>query len=424
MPISGSGTGTPITASSAAYAPDRSAPLLPLDEWRRIIGWNPWHFHGFSNAAMAPTSNCNGVVKQYDWQGADAAGRANVIESILAAEQKLQMWLGYAPAPQFESDLVAYSRHNTVRRGQSYDASGRWLAVKLNNGNVKAVGQMTRTLIGDVEVQFHDDDGDDLNERFTLTVGTTVTDATEIGVYFTQADRFDGSEVSERWRVVPVTVKISGGVATINGRSWTIGRPVKYEAASAPDLDPSVAGNFAASLSVYRVYADTTQQGAFEWETAPTACCEGLDPSGLHSADARFTIRNAELGYVAGETATYDTTAAVWRASRWGLCYEPTHVRVNYLAGAPLEAGQMSGQMKAIVTRLAAAELTRRICSCDTANHALHQWQFDMARAAGANDEQYSISDGDLSNPFGTRGGQIWAWKQVKHLALMGAAMP
>ena len=100
MPSSGGGTGTPITPATSTYAPDRSAPLLPLDEWRRIIGWNPWHFWGFSNDKISPTSNCNGVVKQYDWQGTDAAGRTNVVDAILTAEQKLKQFLGFAPAPR------------------------------------------------------------------------------------------------------------------------------------------------------------------------------------------------------------------------------------------------------------------------------------------------------------------------------------
>ena len=67
--------------------------------------------------------------------------------------------------------------------------------------------------------------------------------------------------------------------------------------------------------------------------------------------------------------------------------------------------------------RLAAAELSTRVCACDTANRELYRWQFDLSRAAGANDEQYQISANDLDNPFGTRAGQVAAWKEVKHLS-------
>jgi len=425
----GSGTGTPIAApsSTSTTTPDRSAPLLPLDEWRRIIGWNPWHFWGFSNATLAPTSACNSVVKQYAWQGTDAAGRADVLDAIQTAEDKLRLHLGFSVAPRYELDDVTWPRSNNMRatRLWSADAAGRWVNVHVKNGYVKQLGIPARALIGNATVVFHDYDNDGLNEAFTLSIGTTVTDVSELAVYFKATERFDGSGVSERWRVQPLQISIASGTATITGRTWTIGKPALYEGVSSADIDPTNAANFPTELAVYRYYTDTTDQGLFVWESAPGACCdESSDPSSYYTANARYTLRDAALGYVGGEAATYNTTTALWEAACWDLDYEPTFARVSYLAGSSLENAQMSGRYKAIVARLAAAELSRRICACDAANHELHRWQFEMSRAAGANDEQYQISEGDLSNPLGTRGGQIWAWKQVKSLAQMGASLP
>lgn len=66
---------------------------------------------------------------------------------------------------------------------------------------------------------------------------------------------------------------------------------------------------------------------------------------------------------------------------------------------------------------MAAAEMPRKICACDESNRELHRWQFDVARSAGANDEAYgAVSDIDINNPFGTRRGQIYAWKEVRAL--------
>jgi hypothetical protein len=409
---------------------DRSAPLLSLEEWREIIGWNPWHFWGLAGDAVPITSACNTAVTQYGWQSADAAGRADILEAISAAEETLIEHLGFAPAPRWEIDELPFPQFND-RRGQflsAVDAIGEWMPFKLKHGEVLEIGAMARTAIGTPAVTLSDTDSDNLDDTFTLTIATTVTDPDEIAVYFDSGDRFDGSGVSERWRVRPVSVSIAGGTATIKGKAWTIVRPVLYEGASSAALDPATAANFASTLAVYRLYTSSADQGEFVWETEPGGCVDctsgvsnAQDPSAISTVDARYVIRNSELGFVAGETAAYDSTLGEWVAQAWAYGYAPTRVRVNYLAGRPMIDGRMMRQMMTVVARMAAAELSRRICACDVANRELYRWQFDRARSAGVNDEQYSIDPRDLGNPFGTREGHIWAWKQVKSLALVSA---
>lgn len=408
---------------------DRTAPMLSLEEWREIIGWNPWHFWGLAGEKVPVTSACNTTIAQYSWQQTDAAGRAEILESIMAAEGVLVEYLGFAPAPRYEVDEVPFPQYHD-RRGQflsAVDAIGEWMPFKLKRGEVLGLGVLTRSLIGNASVTLSDTDNDGLKETFTITVSTTITDPNEIGVYFVAGDRYDGSDVDERWRIRPVSVTIAGGIATIKGRAWTIVRPVLYEGVGRAPLDPDDAGNFAASLAVYRVFTDTTDQGAFIWETSPGGCVDcasapnANDPSAISTVSARYVIRHAELGIVAGETAAYDTTKGEYVAQAWAYGYPPARVQVNYLAGKPLLSGRMTREMRVIVARLASAELSRRICACDDANRELYRWQFDRARSAGANDEQYSIDQRDLGNPFGTREGHIWAWKQVKTLALASA---
>lgn len=409
---------------------DQSAPLLSLEEWREIIGWNPWHFWGLAGDKAPVTSACNTAVTQYGWQGADAAGRADIVEAISAAEQTLIEYLGFSPAPRYEMDELPFPQYND-RRGQflsATDAMGQWMPFKLKRGELIETGTLARTLVGDAVVTLSDDDNDGLKETFTLSIATAVTDPSEIAVYFTAADRFDGSDVSERWRVRPVSVAISAGVATIKGRAWCIVKPVRYEGVSALPLDPADTANFASSLAVYRLYTDPTDQGAFVWETSPGGCIDcadanlnANDPSAVATVSARYVIRNADIGIVAGEAAIYNAATQQWCAQGWPYGYAPARARVNYLAGKPLLDGRMNRQMRAIVARMASAELSRRICACDVANRELYRWQFDRARSAGVNDEQYSIDPADLGNPFGTREGHIWAWKQVKTLALASA---
>lgn len=85
-------------------------------------------------------------------------------------------------------------------------------------------------------------------------------------------------------------------------------------------------------------------------------------------------------------------------------------------AGWPLDSdGQMARIYQTVVARLAAAELARPICGCESANRELARWQFDLARSGGANDEVYgAVSAGDLDNPLGTRRGHIAAWRFIR----------
>ena len=78
------------------------------------------------------------------------------------------------------------------------------------------------------------------------------------------------------------------------------------------------------------------------------------------------------------------------------------------------ESGSTDNLWKTVVARLAAAELTRPICACASANKELAEWQWDLSRNGGS-DEVYS-PPGDLTNPIGGRRGHIHAWRTFQQL--------
>jgi hypothetical protein len=76
----------------------------------------------------------------------------------------------------------------------------------------------------------------------------------------------------------------------------------------------------------------------------------------------------------------------------------------------------MDRKFQVAVARLAAAELARPICACETANRELYRWQFDLSRSGGAADEAYAfMSPEQLNNPLGMRRGHIYAWQFVQN---------
>lgn len=410
--------------------------LLPLEQFRRHFSFHPFHFWQLADTNLVPvTTACDTVVYEYAWQGLDAAGRSEIREAIEEAEQKLRRYLGYRVAPQYTEATVAYPAYTDHRlwNFSEADGNGRWIGMRLPEGEIRAIGVESLTAIGTANVAATDEDGDGLDDTFTLTIATTETDSDKIAVYFAAADRLDNQAAGERWRIQPVQVSISGGTATIIGRYWLLVKPILYEGVSKRSLDPTDASSFVTTLEVKIRTTDPTgtttddSQAVLIWETAPYpywwgggGCCgsnpgnDSRDPAATAQAVARVGIRDAKNGIVTVGAAAYNATDGVWYAIDWSICRPPDRVKIRYLAGLELEDGQMQPLWQDVVAMMAAAQMNRPICACDTANRKLYDAQFDLARAAGANDEQYSIAPEDLANPFGTRRGQVRAYQLVR----------
>lgn len=434
--------------------------LLPLDTWRSILGFHPWFFWGLADQdRLRITSACNGLVTELPWQATDAAGRSEIRQAIEDAETLLASYLGFSVAPHYVESTVPWPRYldaSLMRTGPS-DPTGRWLTVQLPEGQIRAAGveQLTSVSLA-AAVVLSDPDGDGYDEKFTVgPIATTITDPAEIAVYFAAADRFDGpdytSAVGSHWRVQPVNITISGGFVTITGARWLLVPPLIYQGliGIGDGLDPQAPANAVTTLDIYQRTTATNgttitdAQATIIWETHPTwgdgwwcqcGCTTPVsaysgspyDPAAVAQAAGRVDIHNAQLGIVAAAQAAYNSTTGIFSSLSWDVCTEPDRVTVRYLAGFPLASdGQMQEPYRTMVARLAAAELARPICACDEANRELYRWQFDLARTAGSGDEAYgAVSQEDLNNPFGTRRGHVYAWKQVKNVRQLRGLLP
>ena len=434
--------------------------LLPLDAWRQIMGFSPWHFWGLAdNQLLAVTSACNGIVTEYPWQQTDAAGREDIRQAIENAEKLIRDYVGFSPAPRYSDATVPWPRYldASLMRTGPRDPTGRWLTVQLPEGYVQAAGVEQLTSIGLASpVVLSDPDGDGYLERFTIgPIATAITDPRQIAVYFAAADRFDGpdfsSAIGDRWRIQPVNVSIAGGFVTITGARWLLVPPLRYQGLIniGTGLNPATAGNWVTTLDIYQ--RSTNQAGitindaqaTIIWETHPTwgdawwcqcGCANPVtayggspfDPAAIAQAAGRVDLHNAAFGIVAPAQAAFNATTGIFSSLSWDVCTEPDRVIVRYLAGQPLASdGQMDAKWRVIVARLAAAELARPICACDEASRELFRWQFDLARTSGAGDEAYgAVSAEDLNNPWGTRRGHVYAWKAIKNLRQLRGTLP
>lgn len=400
--------------------------FLSLAEWFEVFGFHPLHSFQLGHDTLMPiTSACNALVYQTNWQNANAAGRDQINDAIRIAETMIKRELGYSVAPVFECDDLQFPMHLdfTQQRYRAEDSRGRYLPFLVEQGMVRAMGKESLTHLAQPVVQFLDLDLDGINETFRVTapVPVGVTDPNEICIYFTDTDRFDKTLDADTWRIEPVAVSITGGVATITGSVGVIVRPVLYRALTAKMLDVTAPATFAGLLDVYRRCVDTTSQGEFIWEARPPQCgfCPpSSDPAAYAALPARFNVRDAQIGEIAGDTVIANGDGS-FAYTLWCSNFQPQKMRVNYFAGATTEGRSMQHHLRVMVARLAAAELSKPICGCTQANRELERWQIDLAEQPASPGSTWQIAPDVLSNPFGTRAGHVYAYRQAQMFKML-----
>lgn len=422
-------------------------PLLPLELFRQAMRMHPYHFWQLANSTVPVSSNCDTLVYEYAWQNADALGRADISAAIDTAEARLREWLGYSVAPHYVVETLDWPQYHdpSFWAWGPGGIDGRWRTLQLSEGYVQNFGIETRTIIqASAPVTYTDSDGDGVLDTFSVSVSTSILDAATLGIVFLSSDmpstENDGYFV-EAQRLHPVRVVTDGSDAVFTGNAWIMVKPKLYQGVAPVPLNPATAGVLATAVDVLQFQPGSTTampQATLIWNTLPWAGCaapvpdsgSSRDPNAAGTATARVGISDARRGIAHVGQATYDATTGLWSAGSGDYWRPPDRVIVRYLAGitpgtpsasiVPINHDRMSPTWQTIVARLAAAELGQPICACQEANRELHYWQVDLARTGGNNDAQFgAISAEDLNNPFGTRRGHIYAWRQVNHLRLM-----
>lgn len=428
-------TPTPVSVTVVS----QPAPVLPLDEFRRIVGYHPFHFWGLANSGMPVTSACNTILAEHSYQSANMAGRDEIRDALLTAEQRLTSELEYCVAPRYIEYTIPYPLYYDMSRTRilPFNAQGLWVGVLFPEGYVQAIGVEALTLLDTVAVTYSAQAGAGVNDTFTISVNTTETDPNKIAVYFASADRLDNELAGERWRIQPLNISISGGVATIKGRAWLLVKPILYEGyTQAETLDPSDSSNFVTTLEVYIRTTNpdgttvSTSQGRFNWETLPypawASCCNvsnpsATDPASTAYAIARVGIRDMVNGILIPGQALFNESTDSWYSNYpvWGdICRPPQSVTIRAYAGYPLEAnGRMNERFQRMVAYMALAELAERMCSDGIPNKTIFRYQEEMTKS-GTPGEQFAITRAIINNPFGNRRGHWYAWNECQDLKL------
>jgi hypothetical protein len=415
--------------------------LLSLDRWAKIMGVTGAHFNqgaGANDVILPIVGDCGDMWWQYAWQNADQVSREDLAMAIADAEHDIANELGYWPAPMWiENEIHRYPRpYRPDLYGVGLNVRWQQKSVTAKFGKIIQAGRRaTSEITSDVAVVYSDPDGDGYNELATVTTPTTLTDRCEIKCYF------DGHGGEQIWEIrPPKSVVISGGNVTFTFDAWQLFDPNLWEALPTNQdglsaIDITVAGNYVSTVDVYREFTDfTANSSQFMWERTPintlsasSACCSSCGGSGciactLITQDGCLHIRDVDNGILVPVPAIYDDTDEQWETNVFTECREPDQVLVWYYAGnlsqnwfQETTCDPLDNSLANCIAWMATARLERPICACNNSQALSMDLKRDMSFTPPEGGS-FFVSESDLDNPFGTRVGEIKAWRKISKL--------
>jgi hypothetical protein len=432
----GGTVGYPITGGLGTgldFAPVLPRTHLTLDRYARIMGVvAPPHFFGSYSVNRFPLEGtCDIVVPRHGWQLYEVVSREEILEQIFIAEQEIAEFLGHYVAPTFVTNephqypgpydplLTSVSGLNTAGFDKSIEAK-KALIIQPGPRAASLIGTATTT---GSSLDYTDEDGDGYIETAKVTFPTTETELCELRCFVPDKDGVDEWEIR-----TPRRKYLSGGNVVFEFSVWLFINPdldARY-----PDtddyraLDYTDTTNLLDSVDIYRVYVDNTAESArFYWESDPNCVVQGsvVDAGSLVSQGGVAILRDVQSGLLVPRAATYDADQSIWTADTRSVNRDPDIVRVSYYAGDVAQAylsGRNCDPLKDIYAKaiayMATARLTRSICSCPGIVVFFESLQEDFA--VSTPNRNTTIGFRDLENPFGTRRGELMAWRLIGKL--------
>jgi len=394
--------------------------LLSLNRYARVMGLDPLHFaQGIS--VLRPEPPCSDVWYQYDWQDSDKVSRDQMARLIAEAERDIATALGYWPAPVWvEEERHPYPEPQRVDlTGTGIDARGHYKTVQTQWGWVRCGGKRATEPLGTADYTPLDADGDDYDEWavFELEVSASLNTC-EVNAYFKVYDGTDNSRTDPSstgadpsWQVRPLYADLSDTTLTIRIPRWELFKPRLQTALGGVEpIDADDVANYVDELVFYRVYNDPQESVLFGWgdEYCETPACAIGTQTGC------FHVRNRRSGLLIPQPATY--ADGEFSAASWAAGYEPNIVWLSYCAGLCERSiggcDCLSDYWARTIAILATARLDWKLCSCVNVAKSVEIWREDLARNTDI--RTFTVDPDVLSNPFGTRMGEVEAWKRVK----------
>lgn len=437
--MSGSGTITPTvpgaapTISGDGYNSFQPYTLLSLTRYAQIIGLDPIQFFG-GQTSLRSLQNCSDVWYQYRWQDGQKISREEVNYAIAQAELDLATEIGYWMAPVWIADeLHDYPQYYVKEyRGRYGYAAGGFTnkQIKTDWGRVICGGQRAYTQIDSSDYTRSadvDTTGDTFADMAVFTINNVDFDICELEAYYKAYNPADApncrtdpeSTGADRyWQIKDIRVKYNSSTqqAIVYVPIWQLFKPQLQREINAGVIDADDSDSYVDTLEFYRVYNDPSAPVQFLWANevaCSTAACAWATQTGC------MRVSDRRNGLVNIQPATYDSTTNAFTTAAFSQNIEPDKARLWYYAGYidPNKRGchDLSHWWAITIAMLATARLNKQVCACENVARIAVEWQEDTAKNTTA---RTYITQPDLNNPFGTKVGEVGAWRRLKTLSI------
>ena len=368
--------------------------LLCIDDWARYMAIHPNAWNQVVDPANPYAGACDRVWLQHGWLDQESGrivGREDVAIAIATAEEMIAHALGYWPAPRW----TLAEEHQWPRPARGAQTS--FPPITLNWGYIIEGGQRDMTAISLAAPVV----AAPLLGTATITIAAALmtaagADPAEVAVYF-------AGETDDIWQIRCLNVEEDAlGNVTITGYLSQFVDPDLWLVAD--DIDLTVAGNFVATVDVYRRYNNTSEQAQVVWKGGGAGCSPAICATTCQ--DACLSIEDPRLSIVRALPGTY--AAGVWASNSFSLPRLPDAARFWYYSGALLQAnGRIKPNMAEAIVRLANTYLVDEPCGC---TQTRHRWERDREEQ-----DMISIDAALCMSAFGTTmRGAMFAWSVVK----------
>ncbi len=433
--------------------------LLSLDRYAEIMELDPVHFNqAYTEDHFPVRSDCPDVWYKYGWQKPTYSSRMELARAIKDAEEEIARVIHFWPAPTWipgeERRYDHYHRSEYREIDGWHNIAGAPKTVNARYSKILAVGKRGVASAGlAASVVYSDEDGDGFDETATITLDISGTDAESIlaeswltlnSVCFLNVYH-EGTNANPGFQIRPTrTQTLSGSTLTITLYTWQLIEPSvietypRYSTSEPKPIDISDPTNLVDEVDIYLEYPDFTEPSAtLHWGRSSNcdACfgagCNSCNPAVQNGCAA---IEDGQAGVLSTVPATYDATNEEWNSSTPAVTRRsPDSVKIWYLSGVldrDFEMGftcdPLDDYYAQAIAWLATARLNKNICACTNSLDRARELRRDMAVSSGQQNF-IVVPDDVIKNPFGTRVGEVRAWRRVSKImnerALSGAVL-
>ena len=397
--------------------------LIPLHRAAVHLEVDPYHFSQIYTSNRQFIPDCNDAWYQYGWQSSGKLSREGLALALRQAEDAVWSYLGWTALPAWHEEEVRPTPNYRTEMWSRYNSQGRAKSVRTQWGHVLETGKKTSALIDSPATVFSDPNGDGINELITITFATTVTDVEELHVYYPSKSGRD------EWEIRPLISKaIAAGIATFTFPKYLIPLESLIVRPSSDDnphiaIDGDVDANFLATVDVYRVYADPSEQVTYYFD--PNVRC-GTTPCADDTETGCLSIKDARLGLLNYTRADWDADTEAYTTK--ALNYPPMKLALYYRAGRldqrqEYPYSQMNQSLERRIVFYALSLLDTELCGCSNTRNIWQDQTQDMS-AVKPDGTRYVVPWGDLGNPLGNSRAAIHLWKYIQQIKISASPNP